>query len=70
MAMSRIFLGFRRNWFFIDPLHYLSSRSDFGFEYEEIFVIEHDSLTLPLAEFSFKHSKAESRLSDSPRVGF
>jgi hypothetical protein len=23
-----------------DPLHYLSSRSDFGFEFVEIFVIE------------------------------
>ncbi len=25
---------------YIDPLHYLSSRSDFGFEFVEIFVIE------------------------------
>ncbi len=32
------FLG--RNWFLIDPLHYLSSRSDFGFEFAEIYVIE------------------------------
>jgi hypothetical protein len=34
------FLGFCRNLFLIDPLHYLSSRSDFGFEFAEIFVIE------------------------------
>jgi hypothetical protein len=34
--------GFWRNWFLIDPLqlHYLSSRSDFGFEFAEIFIIE------------------------------
>jgi hypothetical protein len=38
--MRRIFWGFCRNWFLIDPLHYLSSRSDFGFEFAEIFVIE------------------------------
>jgi hypothetical protein len=40
MAMRRIFWGFCRNWFLIDPLHYLSSRSDFRFEFAEIFVIE------------------------------
>ena len=34
------FLGFWRNWFFIGPLHYLSSRSAFGFEFADIFVIE------------------------------
>ncbi len=38
--MRRIFWGFWRNWFLIDPLHYLSSRSDFGFELAEIFIIE------------------------------
>jgi hypothetical protein len=37
---ERIFWVFFRNWFLIDPLHYLSSRSDFGFEFAEIFVIE------------------------------
>ncbi len=35
--MRRIFWGFCRNRFLIDPLHYLSSRSDFGFEFAEIF---------------------------------
>jgi hypothetical protein len=38
--MRRIFWGFCRNWVPIDPLHYLSSRSAFGFEFAEIFVIE------------------------------
>jgi hypothetical protein len=38
--MTRIFWGFCRNWFLIDPSHYLSSRSNFGFEFEEIFLIE------------------------------
>ncbi len=43
--MKRIFCFFCRNWFLIDPLHYLSSRSNFGFEFAEIFVIENDSPT-------------------------
>ncbi len=38
--MRRIFWGFCRNWVLIDSLHYLSSRSAFGFEFAEIFVIE------------------------------
>ncbi len=38
--MRRIFWGFCRNWFLIDPLHYFTSRSNFGFEFAEIFVIE------------------------------
>jgi hypothetical protein len=40
MAMRRIFWGFCRNWFLIDPLDYLSSRSAFGFVFAEIFEIE------------------------------
>ncbi len=36
--MRRIFWGFCRNWFLMSPLHYLLSRSDFGFEFAEIFV--------------------------------
>jgi hypothetical protein len=31
---------FCRNWFLMSPLHYLSSRSDFGFEFAEIFIFE------------------------------
>ncbi len=38
--MRRIFWGFCINRFGIGPLHYVSSRSDFGFEFPEIFVIE------------------------------
>ncbi len=40
MAMRRIFWGFCRNWFLMSPFHYLSSRSDFCFEFAEIFVFE------------------------------
>ncbi len=38
--MRRIFWGFCRTWFLMSPLHYLSGRSDFGFEFAEIFVFE------------------------------
>ncbi len=40
MAMRRIFWGFCINSFGIGPLHYVSSCSDFGFKFGEIFVIE------------------------------
>jgi hypothetical protein len=36
----QIFWGFCINLFSIGPLHYISSRSDFGFEFAEIFIIE------------------------------
>ncbi len=58
MAMRRIFLGFCWNWFLIDPLHYLMSRSDFGFEFAEIFKIE-----------KRLHDLASRQLSNSGRVG-
>ncbi len=60
MAMRRIFWGFCRDWVLIDPLQYLSSRSAFGFEFTEIFVIEK---RLP--------DSASWRVGDSPtrRVG-
>ncbi len=38
--MNRIFRGFHINRFGLGPLHYISSRSDFGFEFAEIFVLE------------------------------
>ncbi len=38
METNRIFRGFCINQFGIGPLHYISSRSDFGFEFTEIFV--------------------------------
>ncbi len=34
------FLGFCRKWFLISPLHYLSGRSHFGFEFTEISIFE------------------------------
>jgi hypothetical protein len=62
--MRRIFWGFCRNWFLIiDPLHYLSSRSDFGFEFAEIFVIEKglpDSASRGVADSAFECSKENS----------
>ena len=53
--MRRIFWGFCRNWFLIDPLHYLSSRSDFGFEFAEKFVIKKR-----LPDWAFKCLKENS----------
>jgi hypothetical protein len=38
--MRRIFWGFCKKRFLMSPLHYLSSRSDFGFEFAEIFILE------------------------------
>ncbi len=38
--MNRIFWVFCINRFGQGPLHYISSRSDFGFEFAEIFVFE------------------------------
>jgi hypothetical protein len=40
MAMRRIFWGFCINRFGIGPLHYISSHSNFGFKFAEIFVNE------------------------------
>ncbi len=40
MAMNQFFRCFCINHFGLGPLHYLSSRSDFGFEFSEIFVFE------------------------------
>ncbi len=55
-------MGFCRNWFLIliDPLHYLSSRFDFGFEFAEIFVIENDSPIRRLGESAFECLKENS----------
>jgi hypothetical protein len=36
MAMRRIFWGFCINLFGIGPLHFISTQSDFGFEFAEI----------------------------------
>ncbi len=40
MATNRIIRGFCINRFGLGPLHYISSRSDFGFEFTEIFLLE------------------------------
>jgi hypothetical protein len=69
--MRRIFWGFCRNWFLIDPFHYLSSRSDFGFEFAEIFVIKNDSPTWRVGESAtLRLGESGSRqLSDSASRG-
>jgi len=41
--MKRIFWGFCINRFLINPLQYLSSRSNFGFEFAEILEIKNES---------------------------
>jgi hypothetical protein len=77
--MRRIFWGFCRNWFLIDPLHYLSSRSDFGFEFAEIFVIAKrlsdsasrgvdDSQTQRVGESAFECLKEKLGESESRRL--
>ncbi len=38
--MRGIFWSFCINWYGIGHLHYISSHSDFGFEFAEIFLIE------------------------------
>ncbi len=40
METNRIFQGFCINRFSIGPSHYISSRSDFGFEFSEMFLFE------------------------------
>ena len=64
--MRRIFWGFCRNWFLIDPLHYLSSRFDFRLEFAEI---KNDSLTQHVGELAFeclKEKSASWSVGDSP----
>jgi hypothetical protein len=63
--MRRIFWCFCRNWFLIDPLHYLSSRSDFGFEFAEIFVLP-DSASRGVGESFFDYEYL--RESESERL--
>ncbi len=77
--MRRIFWGFCRNWVLIDPLHYLSSRSAFGFEFAEIFANEKrlpdspsrgvgDSLTWKVGESAFECLKEKLGESESRRL--
>ncbi len=55
MEIRPIFWGFCINRFGIGPLHYISSRSDFGFEFADIFVIEK---WLPNSQCLRVHKKA------------
>jgi hypothetical protein len=58
MATRRIFWGFCMNLFGIGPLHYISSRSDFDFEFAEIFVIEKrlpDSLSRGVDKIAYRY---------------
>jgi hypothetical protein len=66
--MRRIFWGFCRNWVLIDPLHYLSSRSAFGFKFAEIFIIENDSPTHRVGESAFEGLKEKLGESESRRL--
>ncbi len=72
--MRRIFWGFCRNWFLIHPLHYLSSRFDFGFGFVEIFVLEKglpDSASRGVRELGFeclKENSASRKVGDSPTL--
>jgi hypothetical protein len=70
--MRRIFWGFCRNSVLIDPLHYLSSRSAFGFEFAEIFVIEKRFPDSPSQGVGFRMFKRKTwRVGESatPRIG-
>jgi hypothetical protein len=60
--MNRIFRDFCMYRIGLGPLHYISSRSDFGFEFAEIFVFEkrlpvsvsRESTRLPIVTNIFK----------------
>jgi hypothetical protein len=57
--MRLIFWGFCINRFGIGPLHDLSSRSDFGFEFAEILVIEKqlpDSLSRGVNKIAYRYN--------------
>ncbi len=64
--MRQIFWGFCRNWFLINPLHYILSHSDFGFKLAEIFIIKKllpDSVSRRLSD------TANRGVGDSPTRG-
>jgi hypothetical protein len=59
MATWRIFWDFCINRFGIGHLHYISSSSDFGFEFTEIFVIEKrlpDSLSRGVDKIAYRYN--------------
>ncbi len=68
----RISWGFCRNWFRIDPLHYLSRRTDFRFEFAEIFEIEKrlpDSASRGVGFWMLKKNSSSHQLPDLPSRG-
>jgi hypothetical protein len=67
--MRWIFWGFCRNWFLIDPLHYLSSRSNFGFKFTGIFIMEKRLADSASRQLSDSASRGVD-VSPSRRVGF
>jgi hypothetical protein len=57
--MRWIFWGFCINHFLMSRLHYLLSRSDFGFKFAEIFVIEkrlRDSLSRGVDKIAYRYN--------------
>ncbi len=72
--MRPIFRGFCINQYGIGPLHYISRRSDFGFEFAEIFVIKNrlaDSVSRKVGYKMLKRKlpSSVSRESLTPRLG-
>ncbi len=70
--MRRIFWGFCRNWLLMSPLHYLSGRSDFGFNSRRYSYSKNDSPLSPIRGVadSPHHWYAESatpRITDTER---
>jgi hypothetical protein len=55
METNRIFQGFCINRFGIGPLHYISSCSDFGFEFSKIFVFEKQLPDSPIRGVVFEY---------------
>ncbi len=61
--MNRIFRGFCINRFGPGPLHYVSRRSDFGFEFAEIFVLEKRlpvSVSRGVNKFAYRYNYFQS----------
>jgi hypothetical protein len=59
--MRRIFWGFCRNWFLIDPLHYLPSHSAFRFEFRRDIC---NQKTIPQLGESASRRVVDSRLGE------
>ncbi len=55
------------NWIVIDLLHYLSSRSDFGIEFAEIYCIRNRKTTSQLAESAIRFSITNISANSKPK---